>query len=615
MSQIKVLNQDVVNQIAAGEVVERPAHLIKELVENSIDAGSTQVHIEVSSGGRYIKVTDNGSGIESDDLSLALTRHATSKIVKTDDLWSLNTFGFRGEALASASAISKLHLTSKSERQKESYQIRSEFGKLSTVMPGNKSQGTEILIEDLFENVPARLKFLKSENSEYAQVKNVVKAMALLNPQIEFKLTSNGQLDLFYNKKENGLKRVEDILNVKQAFYHQASRGLYKAEAFFCSPEDVSKTSKNIWIFSQNRWIQDKGLQAAVMEAYRHLLMHGEYPLCVVHLHCDPKDIDVNIHPTKSQVKFQDPSLAFRAVQASLREGLEKAPWIIRTESKTESSQEQPKHRSDHQHFELNSSLNVVSKNIYAQSEIKNHEFYDPVFKHTQIKEKSYALQEFQNLRVAETDIKMDSNKKNLESMGYWSSFHIIGQLHLTYIVCQKDNKMILVDQHAAHERVAFEKLMHHWKNSESKYFDLQDYLFPLAIDLTAEKVEVLMQQTSQLGRMGIVIEALGPQTIGIKSAPSFIKGGVFAQVFDKMSDELLEHGGSHRLDRAISDIFATMACHSVVRAGQSLSLEEMKTLLVEMDFFPLSSFCPHGRPVSVEMDIQAIEKMFGRIV
>lgn len=599
---IQVLSLDVVNQIAAGEVVERPAHLVKELIENSLDAGSTEVHVEIASGGRLIKISDNGTGINNTELALALTRHATSKIQKTNDLWNLSTFGFRGEALASAAAVSKLTLASKQTQHEQAFQIISDYGKFSEVLPSSRNCGTEIKIENLFENVPARLKFLKSDASENAQIRNVVKAMALANSQVEFKLIESGKLDLYFAKKTETIERVREVLNCQKLFVHTANRENYKATAYFSSPQDVAKTSKNIWIFAQNRWIQDRGLQAAVMEAYRNLLMHGEYPNVVIHLECDPADIDVNIHPTKSQVKFQNPSLAFRAVQASVRDSLETAPWI---ENKYD------------QHFQQkNENAN------YSIPEVKNYAFEDTSFVKTQFQNKDFTFQnQFhkpavdQNAQIANQFIAQNVSEKfenlKVQKQNYWSTFQVIGQMNLTYIVCQKENQMILVDQHAAHERVAFEKLMRKWQGGD---IDQQNYLFPLAMDFSPEKCEAILFYKDDIKKMGIEIEQMGPSTVGIKSAPLFVKESSLPKVFEKLATDTVEFGGSFNLEKSISDLFATMACHSVIRAGQSLSLEEMKELLISMDEFPLSSFCPHGRPVSVEMTFTEIEKMFGRI-
>lgn len=611
MSIIK-LSQDVVNQISAGEVVERPAHLVKELIENSIDANSTIIHLEIASGGRFIRVSDNGVGISKDNLELALTRHATSKIIKTDDLWNLTTFGFRGEALASAAAVSYLTITSikKDESVDQSaFQLESRFGQFSKINSANRNQGTEIKIESLFENVPARLKFLKSDAAEFSQIRSVVKAMALANPQTEFKLVNNGQLEFLFKIQSIQLERIKDVLEIKKMYQNTSHRNDYTATAFFASPHEVHRTSKNIWIFAQGRWVQDRGLQAAVTEAHRSLLMHGEYPICAVFLNCKPDQIDVNIHPTKSQVKFQDASLAFRAVQASFRDGLEQAPWIEKNQI--------------HQINHTNVNSKFVAAQLTAQLEstnLINYTFNDQVLNQTIQNKKRFDSNQLEHLNAPSTLVKSTASTS---APAYWSSFDVIGQVNQTYIVCQKDDKMILVDQHAAHERVAFEKLMGRWKSrshdlsaqqSSEQSSDVQIFLFPIAIDLSVEKIEALMTVQYEMQKIGIDFELMGPQVLGLKSSPSFIKDSVYPFVFEKMGQEIIDHGGSHRLDLVITDIFATMACHSVVRAGQSLSLVQMKQLLVDMDEFPMSSFCPHGRPVSIEYDFHEIEKKFGRI-
>lgn len=586
---IQVLSQDVVNQIAAGEVVERPAHLVKELLENSLDAMATHIQVDINFGGKFIKISDNGSGIAKDDLVLALQRHATSKIIQTQDLWNLSTFGFRGEALASAAAVSKLTLMSRTRNQDSGFQIKSDFGAISQVMPSSIVEGTQITVDCLFENVPARLKFLKSDAAELAQIRNVIKAMALAYPHVEFKLIENGKLDLFFKaqKDTNDISvRASQVLGLDKIYVQENRYKSYVVKAYFSSPHDVQKTSKNIWIFAQKRWIQDRGLQAAVTEAYRSLLMHGEYPQVVIDLECARDLIDVNIHPTKSQVKFQEASEAFRAVHGAVRQGLELAPWIpkVSQNEKGESSSYKP----------------------VAQAEPRMSVHEQPRFGdigsslgNTQFKTKLSMLEQLSQLKV-------DSVLNN----GYWSGLQVLGQLNLTYLVCQKNDRMVLVDQHAAHERVAFEKLMRKWKGGA---IDQQDFLFPLAIDLSPEKVEALLAKSEDIAKMGIEIESLGPAVIGVKSAPLFIKEAALPKVFDKMATDLIEYGGSYSLEKSIADIFATMACHSVVRAGQSLSQAEMVELLNSMDEFPLSSFCPHGRPVSIEFSFNDIEKQFGR--
>lgn len=605
MNNIQVLSPDVVNQIAAGEVVERPSHLVKELVENSLDANSTQIQIDVNFGGKFIKITDNGDGIVKEDLPLALQRHATSKITQTNDLWKLSTYGFRGEALASVAAVSKLTLMSKSKNAKSGFQIKSDFGLISEVMPSSIDQGTQLIVDALFENVPARLKFLKSDSAELAQIRNVIRALALAYPQVEFKLIENGKLDLFFKAQpaaQDLSVRASQVLGLDKIYIQENRYKSFVVKAYFSSPHDVAKTSKNIWIFAQKRWIQDRGLQAAITEAYRSLLMHGEYPQVVIDLECAPDLVDVNIHPTKSQVKFQDASEAFRAVHGAVRQGLELAPWIPKV-SPANSDNKAPAQSAG-------ASYQSFVREIPAMQVSDQTRFTDlgSSLGNTQFKTKLSVLEQLSQLKVDSTPVEDLAVAQT--GGGYWSSLQVLGQLNLTYLVCQKHDRMILVDQHAAHERVAFEKLMRKWKGGA---IDQQDFLFPLAIDLSPEKTEALLAQSENIAKMGIEIESLGPTVIGVKSAPLFVKEAALPKIFDKMATDLVDYGGSYSLEKSIADLFATMACHSVVRAGQSLSPAEMVELLKAMDEFPLSSFCPHGRPVSIEFNFSDIEKQFGR--
>lgn len=617
---IQVLPPEVVDQIAAGEVVERPAHLIKELVENSIDAGATRVHVEFFDGGRQVKVIDNGKGMAPEDLPKALERFATSKISQTEDLWKLRTFGFRGEALASIAAVSRLTLTSRRPDDEQAFQLISEFGKKGEIDKVGGSFGTSILIENLFENTPARLKFLKSDAAENGAIKNTLKAMALSHYDVEFRIQENGKLVHFWPATASRKDRVEQILEIKPLYVGEAARENVRAYAVFGDPHTVGKTAKNIWLFAQNRWIQDRSLQAAVNEAYRHLLMHGEYPIAVVWVESDPDAVDVNIHPTKSQVKFQSPSLAFRAVAGALRGTLEKAPWLPEAQRPRD-----PAPLEDVSPNDYTSTQGLVN---YAQNHPvppQNLTFTDNTLDVTQFKKKEYSFTppsggvsstkiDYQTLAAAAATRESFVGEDNGPAAqgGYWSSLEILGQANLTYIVTQSRDKMVFVDQHAAHERVVFEKLMAAWKGGK---VDIQDFLFPLAIDMSPEKVEAILTYRQDIERLGVFVEALGPGTLGVKAAPLIVKESSLSAVLDKMAAEIVEQGGSYSLERVIGDICATIACHSVVRAGQALGTDQMRRLLRDMDQFPLSSFCPHGRPVSVEYPFHKLEKDFGRIV
>lgn len=589
---IRALPTDVVNQIAAGEVVERPSHLVKELIENSIDAGASEIRVEVDREARTFRVQDDGHGIRADELPLALERHATSKISKSDDLFGLVSFGFRGEALASMAAVSMLTISSKFQNAERAFEINSQFGKLKDVVPSSLTKGTEIFIQSLFENVPARLKFLKTASHEISQIRSVIKAMALANPNVQFKFHVGGELDLFFAKQD---KKFEEILGVKKLFSKEAtSEQGFSCKIVFASPVEVAKTSRNIWIFVQGRWVQDRTIQAAIMDAYRSLLMHGEYPQCAVFVSVPPDFVDVNIHPTKSQIKFVDSSKIYRLVQSTLRDALSEAPWFrgaVPVQNETEISPAQNLSWVRNYAPGANSELRTSQQSQLFASEM------------TQLKTKDYSM-----LSVPDFDQKTET--QNTSEASFWGRLHVIGQHDLTYIVCQKDDELVLVDQHAAHERVAFEKLMQKWRGGK---IDQQSFLFPLSIQLSEERVEALIAAQLDIEKMGIELERLGPSTIGIRSAPVFVKEKALVASMERLSEELCAQGASVAFEKCLTDIFATMACHSVVRAGQSLSNQEMKALLAEMDEFPFSSFCPHGRPVSVTWGRSEIERLFGR--
>lgn len=673
--EIQKLASEVVDQIAAGEVVERPAHLVKELVENSIDAGSTEVEVEFAQGGRYVRVTDNGCGIPGDQLPLALERHATSKIFNSGDIWSLNTFGFRGEALATIGAVSQLSLTSRTKEQSSASRIISRFGEKSPVEHIGGKQGTTVQVEELFSNVPARLKFLKSDAAEGTAIKNVIKALALSYHQVSFRLRGKGKMIFFWPQTKDHKERVEQVLDQEKMYTGKAERNSIKARAVFASPNNTFRTRQNIWLFAQGRWVQDKSLQAAVMEAHRSLLMHGEFPICAIWVDCSPQEIDVNIHPSKSQVKFRDPSSAFRVVQAALRESLEKAPWL--NDVLGDSPSENMLTKNNGQHTNAHKVTPYSSMNqTTAQNPSESIAFEGEDFKRVQFHQKNSVERGGSDLGsgfgsslsshlgssplgVSSTDptyepsstlsstpespntspnlaaseraserpelepsqssslspspsSSQEQEQKQKQKSSYWNYLQVIGQVNLTYIVTQSQRGMILVDQHAAHERVIFESLMAAWKGGK---VEVQKFLLPPTIQLPEDQLEALLTQEESLKKLGIHIEAQGPSTVGVQAAPVMVKDSCLTKTLTQLAVDMVEKNGSYAMERAIIDICATIACHSAIRAGQSLSKEEMSDLLSQMDLFPMSSFCPHGRPVYVEYSFHKMEKDFGRIV
>lgn len=625
---IQVLSSDVIDQIAAGEVVERPAHLVKELLENAIDAGALQIEIDFSEGGRRVRVVDNGSGMNPHDLTRAFARHATSKISQSEDLWKLQTYGFRGEALASIAAVSQIVALSKTSEAPQASRLHLDFGKLGPLELISGLQGTTIQVSDLFANIPARRKFLKSDAAETNQIRQVIKALALAHPEVGFRWLEGGQLQAHWPGVDSELLRAQQVLDLQNLFAGEmVGHGLH-IRAAMASPEVVAKTSKNIWIFAQGRWIQDRALTAACIEAYRNLLMHGEFPNCCVWIECAPDQIDVNVHPTKSQVKFQDPSMIFRGVFHALRDTLEKGPWLKPSQAQVTASTipgpailtstPDPSLSGEYQGAEK---FSGAAK--YSGVPQTPGRFLAAEFEQVQYKQKSFSPSHMTDLGQGVETYSAEGpshqfttttmNTSMTATTGPWSRLQVLGQAAQTYMVCQSDQALVLIDQHAAHERVVFEKLLARWK--ESGTLEIQQFLFPLALDFGEEQLEALLGQESALLILGISWERLGPLTLGIVSAPSFLKETALARALRQLSEELVEQGQSFVFEKYMTDLFATMACHSVVRAGQALSIEQMRELLVQMDEFPLSSYCPHGRPVSVEYTFAKLEKEFGRKV
>ncbi|MBN8540311.1 MAG: DNA mismatch repair endonuclease MutL [Deltaproteobacteria bacterium] len=622
---INVLQSHVVDQIAAGEVVERPSHLVKELVENSIDAGAREIEVEFDYGGRYVRVVDDGAGIVAEDLPKALARHATSKIQAADEIWSLQSFGFRGEALASIAAVSRLELQSRPRTSEKvssgsASKIESDFGRIGEVMPSSGNFGTVVKISELFENVPARLKFMKSEVAEGAQIKNVLRAIAISHPSVGIRLRSKAQSggstgakpEFAFKKGEDFLARCQTALGVKLHLAEGEFEGI-EVKIAFSGPQDVTGNSKGLWFFVQDRWIQDRSLQAAVVESYRGLLMHGEFPVAAVKLKAPNGEVDVNIHPTKSAVKFRDPSRAFRAVARTLRSALEKAPWL---DGSAKSGENTPSI-----HPAMGTSSGISRGSASASGAVQSYsvkDFSRPYQPNSEVVTPASLSFEFSSSDLLKTQVKEKTFPvlSVNTGVGVWSRLDVIGQADQTYIVCQEAGKIVFIDQHAAHERVAFERLMRAWKaKGQEGKLETQSLLIPILINIEDDQLEALMKHQSDLHQIGFSIEQVGPRTVAVQELPVILKEAVVAKALKDVASASLDRGGSFLIEEKIGDIFATMACHSVVRAGQTLSREQMRELLNQMDEFPMSSFCPHGRPVSVEYPFSKLERDFGRTV
>ncbi|MGE4133633.1 MAG: DNA mismatch repair endonuclease MutL [Bdellovibrionales bacterium] len=590
---VEVLASEVVDQIAAGEVLDRPANLVKELIENSLDSGATEIEIEFSDGGRSVTVRDDGCGMNAEDLSHCLKRHATSKIRQAEDLFRLHTFGFRGEALASIAAVAEVRIASRVAGEKGmGHQLVANFGQWEPVVPTSTRVGTEIQVRELFANVPARLRFLKSNAAENTQIKTTLKALALAHPKVSFRIRSQGELLNHWPAKESLYDRARDVLSGISLYpAHHTTDGI-RVEILAGSPRETTGANRNFWIFVQDRWVQDRTIVAAIMDAYRNLLMQGEYPTAVVKISMATTEVDVNVHPTKSQVKFQNPQMVFRAVNGVFREALEQAPWLIAKSSKTTSPSP------------------TMEPQRLANETPMPMSFAGAEFTQVQYSKKAFPLADVREAVESRVAPLETSRPSGLPFS--WADLQIVGQVGLTYIAAQSRDGFYLVDQHAAHERVVFERLMAGFKSGQ---VEVQNLLLPVVLDLNEAEVETLMQMAEGLRSIGLEVEPMGPESVAIRSQPALVTETAVVEGLRALVRKQFENHGGSLAETLVGDLLATMACHSVVRAGQALSSGQMVELLQQMDEFPLSSFCPHGRPVYVLRSFSEIEREFGRIV
>ena len=593
---IQKLNSHVVDRIAAGEVVERPAHLIKELIENSLDAQAKNIEIQFSEGGLFSSIKDDGEGIRSQELSLALSRHATSKIKDSKDIFSLQTYGFRGEALASIASVSCLTLTSRRKDQSKAFRLKSEFGKMFNIEAVHGSLGTTVVVDKLFQNVPARLSFLKSESHETSLVNKVITAQALAHPKVTFRVIYKNKLLFFWQACDSYHQRAEMILS-KPLYSKKFEEHSWVQEVILSPPNKTEKTSKKIRLFVNGRSIEDKALYGAILSAHRNVLMHGEYPRCVLHFQIPPVEVDVNVHPTKNQVRFRNPSKVFRMTQKTVRSLLEESPWLEELGQPSLSSHKKTPQESFSQYVFNSSELSQFeSKKTYPKKKLKEEVAPQEPIKKTI------------PLEVQTTHEPKEESSKAQN----FSALRVLAQAHKTYLVTQSQTSIVFIDQHAAHERILFEKIMNQFREGR---IEKQKHLVPLIIQMEVVEVSAILSMKKHFFRLGIELESRKPNEIQILSSPLVVKEKALESSMKKLAALHVDRCEEFNIEKFVSDFAATSACHSAIRAGQVLSLSQMENLLEQMDEYPFSSFCPHGRPVFVEYPISQLEKDFCRTV
>lgn len=603
---IKKLPDDLINKIAAGEVVERPAAVVKELIENSLDAGSSRIIISLKDGGKkLIQITDDGLGMPPGQLQAAVSRHATSKIQKFDDIYSLKTKGFRGEALASICSVAKVTLSSKTESDDAS-EIIVEGGKIIDQRACAQAQGTTVTVKYLFYQTPARLKFLKTTETETSHAVNVVTKMALSHPTVAFTLMQNDRSLLEVSGNQTLKERVLDLLGKDLSEYlYDFSADLsssltaenenapvnsiksMKISGFLGHPQIAKSQRSFCYFFVNGRAVSDKVLWHAVMEAYRDLLMKGKYPVMVFNLWVDENMLDVNVHPTKSEIRFHQSQQVHHFVYHALRQKLKEAPWL--------ESGHSPR-----------STVHSPSSNVQYNSKFFSNELTG--------QENKYLNSNTRAVDSGQWTVDGGPNQRKIQfGKTQYGDMSPIGQLFGTYILCDADSKLIMIDQHAAHERIGFEKLMLHYKKDGIPQNSL---LIPETFDLKPSDADILKKYLDEFQKFGFEIEFFGGNTFVLKSLPTLLENKInIVSFITDLIEDIKATGELVSLKDKLHHILATMACHAQIRAHHHLSHTEMQSLLKELDEYQFTDFCPHGRPVSVEVTLEEIERWFKRVI
>ncbi len=599
--RIRRLPEAAINRIAAGEVIERPASAVKELVENAIDAGASRIDVEIEAGGSaLIRVTDDGRGMGREDLLLAVERHATSKLAAGSDgavdLLNIAYLGFRGEALPSIGAASRLSIVSRAEGEDEAWRVHVEGGAVSALEPAALSQGTRIDVRDLFYATPARLKFLKSERAETMAVSEIVKRLAMAHPAAAFTLKSNGRAlldvgregDLAGDARLHRLGRVLGREFQENAVAVDAERGGVRLTGFAGLPTFNRGNAQLQFLFVNGRPVRDKLLIGAVRGAYQDFLARDRHPAVALFVDLAPEDVDVNVHPAKAEVRFRDAGLVRGLIVSGLRHALAGAGHRASTTvagAALASFRPQGEGARDYQARPAPQ----PGMRGFAES------FHQPVASPLPGAAARSARVETDEPLPGDTSLPLGVAR---------------GQVHETYIVAQTEDGLVIVDQHAAHERLTYERMK---AQLAEKGVARQGLLIPEVVELERDAVARLVEREAELAELGLVLEGFGEEAVVVREVPALLGDADIKGLVRDLADELSELDAALSLKERLEEVCSTMACHGSVRAGRRLNADEMNALLRQMEATPHSGQCNHGRPTYVELKLADIERLFGR--
>lgn len=574
MSLIKILPENLINQIAAGEVVERPASVVKELVENSIDAGADEIVVEIKDAGKtFIKITDNGCGMSPEDLELALQRHATSKIFGEADLWKIKTMGFRGEALASIASVSKLIIRSKRNEDLAGTELQTEGGEIRIKQEVGMKTGTCVEVYNLFFNTPARQKYLKQDSTELNHITAMLNTIALGNPDLAFKFVHDGRIVFDLPAVTDFISRVADVFGKATAdamlpvFY---GGNEFKIDGFIGKPLLSRSTSQYQYFFVNKRPIQHFLLANTIKSAFHSMLMEDKKPVFILNITIDPALIDVNVHPRKTEIRFEDQQTMVKVMYGCVKAALEKNSLMPKgfTESVRYMSDRFPRDVS-----------------TAGQAGLPEQTLFD-------------------DLLTGQRQSQNPGQFRNSPSM------KSVTQISNSYIVAEDEDGLILIDQHAAHERVRYEQLMDQFENQQKS---VQPLLMPLQMELTKEEVDMIEQNKKIFDDLGFEIEPFGGNTFVVHAVPAFLSKEDLEQVVRGVLDDIFNQKNSSKIHGDVEKILTYMACRSAIKFGQKLNLPEMQSLIMQMDKLKRPYTCPHGRPTMISLTLSELERMFGR--
>jgi len=596
MGQIKVLDQNMVNMIAAGEVIERPASVVKELVENSLDAGATEINVYVEDGGiKLIHVVDNGCGMDSDDLALAFEPHATSKLKVIADLLNISTMGFRGEALASIAAIAKVAITSRCTDSIEAARIEIDCGVKNNVQPCSGDTGTTIEVRNLFYKMPARKKFLRTANTEMTHIIEQFTRIALAHTDIN--------MNLFHNDRE--LYRLAAGLGVRQRIGNlfsaelaqsllelQSTERNLKLSALLCRSQSGKANAKFQYFFLNGRFIRDKFLSAAVREAYRGLIEPDKYPIVFLFLQMPPQSFDVNVHPTKIEVRFDDSNLVYSQILALVREKLLSLDLDI--QAKLPKSGQIP---SSQESQDIKQSITGAMAEFFSQN-----------------RQGAAGQRNFDFSKIAQkSDSAAGQQRERFYDELQTAPVSLYLQIHDSYIITQTEDGFLIIDQHALHERIIYEDLCRRLASDIGAKLESQKLLVPESFELTDAGAQILEANKDLLQRLGIELEPFGPGIWAVQSFPSLLSGVKPVEFIIDMLDVLADSVGKIDSERLLHKILDLAACKTAVKAGQKLSHAEISKLLSDKNAIQRVSRCPHGRPTAIKFSLAELEKQFKR--